>query len=64
MKTSLQIKGMNCGHCVRAVEQALRKVAGVQDVKVSIGQAEVATDGPADGEALRAAVQDAGFQVI
>ena len=60
---TLQIRQMSCQHCVRAVEQALRKVAGVTETKVSVGEAIVTTEGPADLAALRAAIQDAGYEL-
>ena len=36
MKTELNITGMSCGHCVSAVEKALKTVPGVQDVQVTL----------------------------
>lgn len=64
-KIQLKITGMTCGHCVHAVTEALREVAGVKAAKVTLqpGMAEVEgeTSGP-DAEALIAAVADAGYQ--
>jgi copper chaperone CopZ len=37
MKTIIYgIDGMSCGHCVKAVERALRGVTGVHSVEVSL----------------------------
>jgi len=36
MKAKLKIEGLNCGHCVKAVDEILRNSKGVQDVKVSL----------------------------
>lgn len=38
----LKIGGMSCGHCVEHVSNALREVAGVQSVQVSL-TAQLAT---------------------
>ena len=65
MKTIvLKISGMQCGHCVMAVEQELKKLA-VETVKVTIGQAEVGFDETRISEsAVRNAIENAGYQVL
>jgi copper chaperone CopZ len=63
MQTTFQIKGMSCGHCVKAVEAALRKVAEVKDVQVTVGEAVVTTDAPPDEARLRQVIEDAGYDV-
>lgn len=65
MEQILHIEGMTCGHCVAAVEQELRTVPGIADVRVDLasGTATVVGDGFTD-EALRAAVDEAGYQVV
>jgi copper chaperone CopZ len=63
MRTTIRIRGMSCGHCVRAVETALKEVTGVTEARVSVGEAVVSTDGEPDERALRAAIEDAGFEV-
>ena len=40
----LTIEGMTCEHCVRAVDQRLRKTAGVEVERVEIGSADVRYD--------------------
>ena len=60
--TTIHIQGMSCAHCVKAVEQALSKVAGVsrvESVDLETGVAHVAGD--AAPEALTAAVEDEGY---
>jgi copper chaperone len=63
MQTTIRIKGMSCGHCVKAVEGALRKLAEVKDVKVTVGEAVITTDAPLDETRIRIAIQDEGFEV-
>lgn len=37
----LKVEGMSCQHCVRAVDDALRSVDGVEVDEVAIGRASV-----------------------
>lgn len=60
LKTELQIEGMSCDHCVRAVRQALVAVPGVAAAEVSVGHASV--EGDAAPEALVAALTEEGFE--
>jgi copper chaperone len=41
---TLFIEGMSCGHCLRAVNQALASVPGVEIGSVRIGRADVRYD--------------------
>jgi copper chaperone len=34
---TLKVTGMTCGHCVKAVTQALESVDGVREAKVELG---------------------------
>jgi copper chaperone CopZ len=52
---------MSCGHCVAAVKQALESVPDVRVSDVSIGNATVETDDPAAIDAMKAAIEDAGY---
>lgn len=64
MVKKIAIEGMSCGHCVARVEKALKSVTGVTAVEVSLAgkSASVTGEGLAE-EALRAAVEDAGYEV-
>ncbi|MER2554204.1 MAG: cation transporter [Thauera sp.] len=63
-EVTIKVEGMSCGGCVKNVTGVLQALAGVEDVQVSLEKA-VATvrHDPAkvSVEALRAAVEDAGF---
>lgn len=59
----LKIEGMTCGHCVRAVEQALAAVPGVKKAEVAIGTAKVETDAQVARSALVAAIEEEGYRV-
>ena len=63
---TLEISGMSCGHCVSAVQAALKSVPGVAGGTVVVGSADVAVDptsAPVDQIAASAvrAIQDAGY---
>lgn len=60
------VEGMTCGHCVQSVSTEVGKVPGVTDVSVDLpsGQVSVTSDGDLDDAAFRAAVDEAGFQVV
>lgn len=60
----LKIEGMMCAHCVAHVEKALRAVSGVDNVAVSLEEKQATVTGTAAQEALKAAVADAGYQVV
>ena len=61
---TLQITGMNCGHCVRTVEEALGGVEGAEVLGVEVGEARVRYDPERVGrERLVAAVEQEGFGV-
>jgi len=66
MKKVVKINGMNCNHCVMAVEKALSAVPDVKTVKVDLAkkQAVVAMDNEVSDASLTAAVTDAGFTVV
>ena len=60
------VTGMTCASCVRRVEKALGRVDGVGEVVVNLAteRVRVSVDpSTADGEALRAAVEGAGYGV-
>jgi copper chaperone len=60
------VKGMTCEHCVRAVTEELGKLDGVQSVAVDLarGSVEVAAAGALTDEAVRAAVDEAGYELV
>ncbi|MFI6583284.1 heavy-metal-associated domain-containing protein [Embleya sp. NPDC050493] len=60
------VSGMTCGHCVSSVTEEVSEVSGVTDVKVELasGLVTVTSEQPVDAEAVRAAVVEAGYQVV
>ncbi len=63
MKTTLTIQGMMCQHCVAHVTKALTGVPGVDTVEVSLEKNCAVVTGAPQREALKAAVEEAGYTV-
>lgn len=66
--TTLGVTGMTCANCVAHVTSELESVDGVEHVSVVLqaggeSEATVFSDEPLDEEALRHAVQEAGYAV-
>lgn len=60
---TLHITGMSCNHCRAHVEQAIKAVPGVTDVKVDLTDAQAIIKGNASPESIRQAVESIGFGV-
>lgn len=58
----LEIAGMTCGHCEKAVKQALASVPGVTGVRVSLPEAKAWVEGSANPESLLGAVAEEGYR--
>lgn len=63
---TITVTGMTCDHCVRAVTQEVEAIEGVTKVAVELdsGSVTVESDAPVTDEALRAAVDEAGYEVV
>jgi copper chaperone CopZ len=62
------VTGMTCGHCVSAVTQELTALPGVQDIHVQLvpgGESTitVTSEAPLPADAVRDAVDEAGYEV-
>ena len=59
------VVGMTCGHCVTAVTEEVSAVPGVTgvDVDLSTGGVTVTSADPVDEDAVRVAVEEAGYEV-
>ena len=61
--TTYLVPGISCGHCKAAIEGEVTKVAGVSKVDVDIDAKTVNVEGTATDEAIRAAIDEAGYEV-
>lgn len=59
------VVGMTCGHCVNSVTEEVTQVPGVTDVAVDLatGGLTVTSESDVDDAAVRAAVEEAGYEV-
>ncbi|MET9449309.1 heavy-metal-associated domain-containing protein [Streptomyces cinerochromogenes] len=63
--TVYKVTGMSCGHCEGSVSGEISQIPGVSSVKAvaSTGEVTVVSTAPLDEEAVRAAVDEAGFEL-
>ncbi|MGC9538187.1 heavy-metal-associated domain-containing protein [Streptomyces sp. UG1] len=61
-----KVSGMSCGHCEGAVSGEISEIPGVSSVKAvaSTGEVTVVSAAPLDEAAVRAAVDEAGFELV
>jgi copper chaperone len=64
-EVTYSVAGMTCDHCVRAVQTEVGKVPGVASVAVDLGSGRVTvvSERPIEAAAVRAAVEEAGFEL-
>ena len=64
--TTYRVEGMTCDHCVRAVRTEVGAIEGVAEVEVDLATGEVAvtSDAPLDPATVRAAVDEAGYELV
>jgi copper chaperone CopZ len=63
VRTTLEIQGMSCVHCVRAVVTGLGGIPGITGADVTIGRAVVDHGPHVTLARLREAVEMAGYSV-
>jgi copper chaperone len=64
-----EVRGMTCGHCVKSVTEELQAVDGVSAVDVDLNAGGVSTvtvtsDTDLDEQQVRAAVDEAGYELV
>ncbi|MEU6220092.1 heavy-metal-associated domain-containing protein [Streptomyces sp. NPDC047022] len=61
-----KVSGMSCGHCEGSVSGEISELPGVSSVTAvaSTGEVTVVSAAPLDDEAVRAAVDEAGFELV
>lgn len=59
------VTGMTCDHCAASVREEVGEIAGVTgvDVELSSGRLQVTGEAAISDEAVRAAVEEAGYQL-
>ena len=65
MKKTLLVEGMSCGHCEKAVKNALNELEGVSKVEVDLATKKVEIEGEELNDILiKGAIEEAGYEVI
>jgi copper chaperone CopZ len=59
------VSGMSCGHCEKAIKEELSALPGVTTVEADAkaGKVSVTATAPLDDDAVRAAVDEAGYEL-
>ena len=57
------VPGMTCGHCKASIEGEVNKLEGIEHVVVDLDAKTVSVDGAPSDEAIRAAIDEAGFDI-
>ncbi|WP_342416425.1 copper ion binding protein [Paenibacillus sp. FSL R10-2782] len=64
-QVTLNVEGMSCNHCVKAVEGALEKVGASGKVSLEAKQVAVEYDeSKLNVEALKTVIEDQGYDVV
>lgn len=65
MKKTLLVEGMSCGHCEKAVKNALKELNGVLKVEVDLSSKKVEIEGEGLNDILiKGAIEDVGYDLI
>ncbi|MFE2168005.1 heavy-metal-associated domain-containing protein [Streptomyces sp. NPDC059447] len=64
--TVYRVSGMSCGHCEGSVTNELSALPGVDSVKAvaATGEVTVVSDAPLAEEDVRAAIDEAGYELV
>ncbi|KSW24133.1 MULTISPECIES: cation transporter [Pseudomonas] len=59
---AFSVKGMSCGHCVRAITQAIQARDGAAEVQVDLAGGEVRVASRLASEEVLAAIREEGYE--
>lgn len=66
-QTTLNVQGMSCGHCVKAVEGSVGKLDGVENVQVHLDQGKVDVSFDSSKvtlDQIKETIDDQGYDVV
>lgn len=63
MEHVFQVQGMTCGHCERAVQQAIAEVDAQAQTTIDRASGKVVVNSSSAREALAQAIQEEGYTV-
>ncbi|MBH3340198.1 heavy-metal-associated domain-containing protein [Pseudomonas mendocina] len=59
-----KVSGISCGHCVRAVTQAIQALDQAARVEVDLAAGLVRVEGNLDVAQIQAAIREEGYEVV
>jgi len=63
MEQQFTVSGMSCGHCVRAVTEAVKEVDPAAGVQGNLGHKSVVVQSAVDRAKLGGAITAAGYEI-
>lgn len=60
---AFKVSGMSCGHCVRAITQAIKALDASAEVEVDLASGRVQVSDGLDREQVQAAIREEGYSV-
>lgn len=63
MSTTYSVPEISCDHCKAAITEAVAPLTGVESVEVAVDAKTVTVTGAFDDAQVRAAIDDAGYDV-
>jgi copper chaperone len=65
LENTYTVTGMTCGHCASSVREEVGAIEGVTDVAVDVptGKVIITSDKEIGADTVRAAVEEAGYQL-
>ena len=64
MQQEFKVQGMTCGHCVKAVTQAIQLLDRAAAVSVELDSGKVVVDSTLARERLAEAIREEGYAVV
>lgn len=64
---TLKVEGMSCGHCVKAVENSVGELKGIEMVHVNLDEAQVAIsfdEAQVSIEEIKETIVEEGYEVV
>lgn len=64
---TLNVQGMSCGHCVKAVEGSVGQLEGVSQVTVNLAEAKVEityNESQISLDKIKETIEDQGYDVV
>lgn len=63
MKKTINIEGMNCGHCVSHVKEALGELKDTKVIEVSLENKHAVVDTDISDNEIVSSIDEAGYEV-